>query len=165
MQNPLSRLPRCELPHKAILRLGAFIAKQAILRPVRDSYIEIWPDRLNSAQLIQDEAYRTERAIAVGDKVIVGVNRYTETEEGGAPLLFRPDERVMAEQAERLATHRAERDLAAVDTAIAAVKRAATSDETLMPRILDAVRVEATLGEICGALRAVFGEYQPPATI
>ena len=116
-------------------------------------------------QLIQDEAYRTERAIAVGDKVIVGVNRYTETEEGGAPLLFRPDERAMAEQAQRLATHRAQRDLAAVDTAIAAVKRAAASDESLMPRILDAVRVEATLGEICGALRAVFGEYQPPATI
>ena len=54
-------------------------------------------------QLIQDEAYRTERAIAVGDKVIVGVNRYTETEEAGAPLLFRPDERAMAEQAHRLA--------------------------------------------------------------
>ncbi len=116
-------------------------------------------------QLIQDEAYRTERAIAVGDKVIVGVNRYTETEEDGAPLLFRPDERAMAEQAERLAMHRAQRDLAAVDTAIAAVKRAAASDESLMPRILDAVRAEATLGEICGALRSVFGEYQPPATI
>src|SRR6202049_354152 len=53
-------------------------------------------------QHIQDEAYRTERAIAAGDKVIGGVNRYTETEEGGAALLFRPDERVMAEQAERL---------------------------------------------------------------
>ena len=115
-------------------------------------------------QLIQDEAYRTERAIALGDKVIVGVNRYTETEEGGAPLLFRPDERAMAEQAARLAAHRARRG-SAVDVALAAVKQAATTDETLMPRILDAVRAEATLGEICGALRTVFGEYQPPATI
>jgi methylmalonyl-CoA mutase N-terminal domain/subunit len=116
-------------------------------------------------QLIQDEAYRTERAIAVGDKVIVGVNRYTESEEGGAPLLFRPDERAMAGQAARLAAHRAGRDRSAVDIALAAVKQAATTDETLMPRILVAVRVEATLGEICGALRSVFGEYQPPATI
>ena len=116
-------------------------------------------------QLIQDEAYRTERAIAVGDKVIVGVNRYTETEEGGAPLLFRPDERAMAEQAARLAAHRTRRDRGAVDVALAAVKQAASSDATLMPRILDAVRAEATLGEICAALRAVFGEYQPPATI
>jgi methylmalonyl-CoA mutase N-terminal domain/subunit len=116
-------------------------------------------------QRIQDEAYRTERAIAAGDKVIVGVNRHTETEEGGAPLLFRPDIRVMAEQAARLATHRALRDAASVEVSLAAVKQAATSDETLMPRILEAVRAEATLGEICGALRAVFGEYQPPATI
>ncbi|MFI5284871.1 MAG: methylmalonyl-CoA mutase [Candidatus Dormibacteria bacterium] len=116
-------------------------------------------------QRIQDEAYRTERAVAAGDKVIVGVNRHTETEEGEAPLLFRPDVRAMAEQAERLTRYRALRDPAAVESALAAVRNAASSDETLMPRILDAVRAEATLGEICGALRSVFGEYQPPATI
>ena len=116
-------------------------------------------------QLIQDEAYRTERAIASGDKVIVGVNRYTETEEDGAPLLFRPDERVMAEQAKRLAGHHAHRDGASVQSALRAITDAANTDESLMPRILDAVRAEATLGEICGALRAVFGEYHPPATI
>ncbi len=115
--------------------------------------------------LIQDEAYRTERAIVAGDKVIVGVNRYTETEEEGAPLLFRPDERVMAEQTRRLADHRARRDSRAVEASIEAVTSAAGSDGALMPNILDAVRAEATLGEICGALRAVFGEYHPPATI
>jgi methylmalonyl-CoA mutase N-terminal domain/subunit len=116
-------------------------------------------------QLIQDEAYRTEQAIAAGDKVIVGVNRYTETEEASAPLLFRPDERVMAGQAARLAGHRARRDADAAATALQAITDAAKSDGSLMPRILDAVRAEATLGEICGALRAVFGEYHPPATI
>jgi methylmalonyl-CoA mutase, N-terminal domain len=115
--------------------------------------------------LIQDEAYRTERAIAAGDKVIVGVNRYTETEEDTAPLLFRPDERVMAGQAARLAGHRAHRDAASVAATLLAVTDAAKSDASLMARILDAVRAEATLGEICGALRAVFGEYHPPATI
>ena len=116
-------------------------------------------------ELIQDEAYRTEQAIAAGDKVIVGVNRHTETEEVGAPLLFRPDLRVIAEQVQRLAAHRAHRDAASVDAALGAVRNAATSDESLMPRIVDAVRAEATLGEICGALRTVFGEYHPPATI
>jgi methylmalonyl-CoA mutase, N-terminal domain len=116
-------------------------------------------------QLIQDEAYRTEQAIASGDKVIVGVNRHTETEEEGAPLLFRPDHRVIAEQAARLAAHRANRAAASLDTALGAVRNAASSDDSLMPRILDAVRAEATLGEICGALRTVFGEYHPPATI
>ena len=116
-------------------------------------------------QHIQDEAYRTERAIVSGEKVIVGVNRYTETEEAGAPLLFRPDERAMADQAARLAGHRSRRDTSAVERTLGAVKQAASADEPLMPRILDAVRAEATLGEICGALRVVFGEYQPPATI
>jgi methylmalonyl-CoA mutase, N-terminal domain len=116
-------------------------------------------------QLIQDEAYRTEQAIAAGDKVIVGVNRHTETEEEGAPLLFRPDHRVIAEQAARLAAHRAHRDAASVDAAVGAIRNAAMSNDSLMPRILDAVRAEATLGEICGALRTVFGEYHPPATI
>jgi methylmalonyl-CoA mutase N-terminal domain/subunit len=116
-------------------------------------------------QLIQDEAYRTERAIALGDRVIVGVNRHTETEEDTAPLLFRPDSRVMAEQAVRLSGHRTRRDAQGVERALGAVRRAASSSDSLMPRILDAVRAEATLGEICGALRSVFGEYHPPATI
>jgi methylmalonyl-CoA mutase N-terminal domain/subunit len=48
---------------------------------------------------------------------------------------------------------------------LGAVRDAATSDASLMPRIVDAVRAEATIGEICGALRTVFGEYHPPATI
>jgi methylmalonyl-CoA mutase, N-terminal domain len=116
-------------------------------------------------QLIQDEAYRTERAIAAGDKVIVGVNRHTETEEADPPLLFRPDQRVIAEQAARLASHRARREQASVNVALNAVQEAASSEDSLMPHILDAVRAEATLGEISGALRAVFGEYHPPATI
>ena len=116
-------------------------------------------------ELIQDEAYRTERSIAAGDKVIVGVNRHTETEEAGAPLLFRPDERVMADQALRLAGHRSRRDAASVEASLLAIREAAASDASLMPRILDAVRAEATLGEISGALRIVFGEYHPPATI
>jgi methylmalonyl-CoA mutase N-terminal domain/subunit len=116
-------------------------------------------------QLIQDEAYRTERAIVSGDKVIVGVNRHTETEEEGSPLLFRPDERIMAEQSERIAGHRAHRDGVAAAAAVRAVQEAATAETSLMPLILEAVRAEATLGEICGALRSVFGEYHPPATV
>src|ERR1700680_598420 len=116
-------------------------------------------------ELIQDEAYRTEQAIAAGDKVIVGVNRHTETEEADPPLLFRPDQRIIAEQAARLAAHRARRDQASVDVALGAVQEVASSEHSLMPRIFDAVRAEATLGEISGALRAVFGEYHPPATI
>jgi len=68
----------------------------------------------------------------------------------------------MAEQAARLAGHRARRERGAVDVALAAVKQAATSDATLMPRILDAVPVRRRRsGRSAGRLRAVFGEYQP----
>jgi len=116
-------------------------------------------------QLIQDEAYRAEQDVASGEKVIVGVNKYTETEEAGAPLLFRPDERVMSEQRERLARYRSERDSAAVTKAVDAIRAAAGGDADLMPVILEAVRAQATLGEICGAMREVFGDYHPPTTI
>jgi methylmalonyl-CoA mutase, N-terminal domain len=116
-------------------------------------------------QLIQDEAYRAEQAVASGDKVIVGVNKYTETEEVAPPLLFRPDERAMVEQGERLTRVRRERDPAPVSASLAALRSAAEGDSDLMPAIIDAVRADATLGEICGTLRDVFGEYHPPASI
>ncbi|MBV8194571.1 MAG: methylmalonyl-CoA mutase, partial [Candidatus Dormibacteraeota bacterium] len=116
-------------------------------------------------RLIQDEAYRAEQRIADGDKVIVGVNKYTETEEPEPPLLFRPDERAMQEQLGRLQRHRRARDAAAADASLAALRRAAEGSDDLMPVILDAVRAEATLGEICGTMRDVFGDYQPPASI
>jgi methylmalonyl-CoA mutase, N-terminal domain len=116
-------------------------------------------------QLIQDEAYRAEQAVARGDKVIVGVNKYTETEEGVPPLLFRPDERAMVEQGERLTKVRRERDPDAVGASLAGLRSAAEGDADLMSPIIGAVRAEATLGEICGTLRDVFGEYHAVASI
>jgi methylmalonyl-CoA mutase N-terminal domain/subunit len=116
-------------------------------------------------QLIQDEAYRAEQAVASGERVIVGVNKYTETEEADPPLLFRPDERAVAEQAERLIAHRRDRDAALVERSLAALSGQAKGDGELMPVILDAVRAEATLGEICGTLGEVFGSYHAPASI
>jgi methylmalonyl-CoA mutase, N-terminal domain len=114
---------------------------------------------------IQEEAYRAELAIVSGAKVVVGVNRHTETEEAQPPVIFRSDERAGVEQMERLRALRARRDPDAVAAAIETLRTAATGDGELMPVILAAVRAEATLGEICGALRDVFGEYRPPATI
>ena len=116
-------------------------------------------------RLIQDEAYRVEQRALSGEKVIVGVNKYTETEEPEAPLLFRPDERVMREQQERLERHRSSRDGGAAERALTSLRSAAEGSGDLMPAILYAVRAEATLGEICGALREVFGDYHPPASI
>ena len=116
-------------------------------------------------QLIQDEAYRAEQAVASGERVVVGVNKYTETEEAETPLLFRPDERALREQLERLRRHRQERDATTAAASLEALRSAASGDADLMPSLLDAVRAEATLGEICGTMREVFGEYRPSGSI
>jgi methylmalonyl-CoA mutase N-terminal domain/subunit len=114
---------------------------------------------------IQEEAYRAERAVVSGEKVVVGVNRHTESEEAQPPLIFRTDQRAADEQLARLCGHRERRDQATVTAALDGLRDAAQGDGVLMPSILDAVRADATLGEICGTLRDVFGEYQPPTTI
>jgi methylmalonyl-CoA mutase, N-terminal domain len=114
---------------------------------------------------IQEEAYRAECAIVSGEKVVVGVNRHIESEEAQPPLIFRTDDRTNDEQLARLRGHRARRDQAAASAALQELRAAAQGDGALMPSILDSVRADATLGEICGTLRDVFGEYRPPATI
>jgi methylmalonyl-CoA mutase N-terminal domain/subunit len=104
--------------------------------------------------------------VVSGEKVVVGVNKYTETEEADPHPIFRPDERVMREQASLLEHHRRERDTASAERSLRAL-RAASEDASadLMAPILDAVRAYATLGEICGAMRDVFGEYHPPVSV
>jgi methylmalonyl-CoA mutase N-terminal domain/subunit len=114
---------------------------------------------------IQDEAYRAELAVVSGEKVVVGVNRYTESEEANPPVIFRTDDRAGKQQLERLQAHREQRDSTAVAVALDRLHVVASGIDELMPAILDAVRADATLGEICGTLRDVFGEYQPPTTI
>ena len=113
-------------------------------------------------QRIQDEAYAAELAVVEGRKVVVGVNRHTETEEAAATPIFRPDERAMSEQLQRLHAHRAERDSGQAERSLANLRTAAEGEADLMPPILDAVRSYATLGEICGVMREVFGEYRAP---
>jgi methylmalonyl-CoA mutase N-terminal domain/subunit len=103
--------------------------------------------------------------VVSGEKVVVGVNRHTESEEAQPPLIFRTDQRAADEQLARLRGHRERRDQATVTAALDGLRGAARDDGVLMPSILDAVRADATLGEICGTLRDVFGEYQPPTTI
>jgi methylmalonyl-CoA mutase N-terminal domain/subunit len=114
---------------------------------------------------IQEEAYRAELAVVSGDKVVVGVNRHPESEEAQPPVIFRTDERAATAQLERLRAHRERREAAPGNAALRRLRAAAAGEGELMPAILDTVRAGATLGEICGTLRDVFGEYQPPTTI
>ena len=113
---------------------------------------------------IQESAYRLQRMQEEGDRVVVGVNRF-ETEELEVPPIAGHDRTVETRQAERLAKLRAERDNAAVDAALGAIRTAANNDENMMPLLIDAVEAYATIGEICGVLREEWGEYQEAVTI
>jgi methylmalonyl-CoA mutase N-terminal domain/subunit len=111
-------------------------------------------------QEIQDAAYRYQQEVESGARVVVGVNRYV-TDEPPPAALFQADPAVEARQAERLAALRRRRDPARVDRALDALERAARGPENLMPVFLEAVRAEATLGELCDRLRRVFGVHRP----
>ena len=108
---------------------------------------------------IADAAYRFEKKVASGRRVVVGVNRFTETDDGGTPILSIGAE-VEECQRVRLARVRATRDGDAVASSLSAVRAAAARTEVnVMPSILDAVRVDATVGEIVDALAAEFGRW------
>ena len=113
---------------------------------------------------IQDSAYRYQREIEKGERVVVGVNKFQVEEESPKDLL-RVDPAVRVSQIERLKRLKYERDNVRVKNILSELKNAAEGKDNLMPIILDAVKAYATLGEICDALRNVFGEYQPVSTI
>ncbi|WP_213453008.1 acyl-CoA mutase large subunit family protein [Rhizomonospora bruguierae] len=109
---------------------------------------------------IESAAYRVAQQIETGERVVVGVNRFTvDAEEPYEPL--RVDPSIGAEQAARLKTLRAERDTPAVDAALAALRTAAEGAENVLYPMREALRARATVGEVCAALREVWGRYQP----
>ena len=118
-------------------------------------------------RLVSAHAER-RRAIEAGEQVVVGLNRYEQTEpsplvEGLDELAFeRVDPAAEAEQLERLSAWREERDDIAVTRGLAALKAAASTDENLLPLSIEAAKAGATTGEWADALREVFGEYRPP---
>lgn len=108
---------------------------------------------------IQNAAYAYQKAVEKGEQVVVGVNRFT-LENEAQPELLRVDEALGATRRQQIAAVRASRDNGAVKQRLAELEAAARGAENLMPRILAAVKAEATVGEVCDALRGVFGEYQ-----
>ena len=109
---------------------------------------------------IEDAAYRVAREIDDGERVVVGVNRFAvDGEEPYQPL--RVDPAIEAGQAEKLARLRGQRDTVAFGRAIAALKKAAEGTDNVLYPLRAALRADATLGEVCDALRDIWGEYQP----
>ncbi len=112
---------------------------------------------------IQESAYQYQKALERGDQVIVGVNKYAmENEPQEVPILV-IDESVRNHQVERLEQARSQRDHGAVSRTLDALRKAAQRGDNTMPATIDAVREYATLGEICSALRDVYGIYEEPA--
>jgi methylmalonyl-CoA mutase, N-terminal domain len=107
---------------------------------------------------IEASAYRHQSEVEAGDRVVVGVNRFTEEEEERVELLHVDPESERRQQ-ERTARVRAERDGGAAQAALAAVRRAAEGDANLLPPIREALRARCTVGEICGTLRDLWGTY------
>src|SRR5713101_7940617 len=107
---------------------------------------------------IAEASFAYQQKLEKGEKRVVGLNCYTETVEKPVEIL-RVSHEVERDQARELAARRAGRDQAAADAAIAGMLAAARSGTNMIPAMLDAARAEATLGEICGALREEWGGY------
>ncbi|HYN36454.1 MAG TPA: methylmalonyl-CoA mutase family protein [Actinomycetota bacterium] len=111
-------------------------------------------------QEIEESAYRMAKEIESGDKVVVGVNKFTKGEEDAAEL-YELDPELQRRQIERLNRVRGERDQPAVDAALGSLNETARGEGNLLYPMRDALSQYATLGEVSDVLRGVFGEYEP----
>ncbi len=108
---------------------------------------------------INESAYRYQLAVESGERIIVGVNKFQIEEDFPIDNILKVDPEDEERQKARLRKLKEERDNEKVKRALERVRKAAEGDENLMPPIIDAVRVYATVGEISDVLREVFGEY------
>ncbi|MFZ5866652.1 MAG: acyl-CoA mutase large subunit family protein [Thermodesulfobacteriota bacterium] len=115
---------------------------------------------------IETRAYEIQCAIEQGRRVVVGVNKYQmEEAEDQHVSLFQSNPQAEKDQIERLRALRQRRNRDKVTAALGALRQAAQGDRNLMPLLIEASEAYASLGEICGVLREVFGEYKPVRTI
>jgi methylmalonyl-CoA mutase N-terminal domain/subunit len=125
-----------------------------VLRAIESGYIQ---------REIQQAAYEHQKSVEGGERVVVGVNRYVS--DAPTPPTLHIDPEIERGQIARLQDLRARRDAARVASTLQEVESTARSDRNLIPPILEAVKVYATVGEVSNALRQVFGEYQESVVI
>ncbi|WP_135851884.1 acyl-CoA mutase large subunit family protein [Halorussus salinus] len=129
--------------------------KGGMLQAIEDQWVQ---------RQIQDVAYERQREIEEKERVIVGVNEFEVDEEPEVDI-----QEVTEEDEQRQIDHlnavKDDRDDEAVEAKLDALREAAEGDDNLMPYIVDAVKAYATVGEICGVMRDVFGEYRPGAAV
>ena len=110
---------------------------------------------------IQDSAYRYQKAIEAKDEIVVGVNAFENDDKVDLEML-KVDPALEVNRRDELARLRQTRVQDTVDSLLTRLENAAQSDDNLMPLFIECVKQEVTLGEICGTLRRIWGEYQPP---
>lgn len=130
-------------------------AMGGMLRAIESGYVQ---------REIQEAAYTYQKAVETGEAIVVGVNAFKSDEGSGIPIL-RIDPQNERDQIERLRALRERRDSAKTETALRDLAEAAAGTENLLPRILNCVESEATVGEISNRLRSVWGEYQESLTV
>jgi methylmalonyl-CoA mutase N-terminal domain/subunit len=144
-----------EIETEVLAELGRIDAMGGAVRGIEEGY---------QKREIEHTAYEHARRVDSGDQVVVGVNRYVE-DGGPQPRLQRVDEQVRAEQIARTAAVRGARDGRAVTDALTTIERAARGSDNLLPPIREALRLRATLQEVCDVLRGAFGTHVPGAGI
>ncbi len=137
----------------------AYIEKIDAMGGIAKSVEEGYPQRE-----IARSAYDFQRQVDSADRVIVGVNRYQQAEDGDPIPTLKIDIATEKDQADRVRAVRASRDAAAAERSLAAVRAAARDPEAnMMPPIVSAVKNHVTLGEICDIFRDEFGVHTDPA--
>ena len=144
-----------------ILAMGGGTDREHPIGPMTSGILRGIEDGWFMAE-IAEAAFEYQRKLEKGDKRIVGVNCHEATVTGDLEIL-RVSHEVESRQVADLAQRRQQRDQAAVDAALARMVETSRGSDNMTPAMLDAVRAEATLGEICDALRAEWGEYREPA--
>jgi methylmalonyl-CoA mutase N-terminal domain/subunit len=126
-----------------------------MLRAVESGYVQ---------REIQEAAYEYQRAIEKDEAIVVGVNRFQDKQDSPVPTL-RIDKTIEIQQIERVQAVRARRDAALAATRLSQLEEAARGTANVLPRILECVEAEVTVGEISNQLRRVWGEYRETFTI
>ena len=126
-----------------------------MLRAIETGYVQ---------KEIQESAYRYQKAIEADEAIVVGVNRFQSETENTVPTL-KIDPAIEQQQIARVRAVREARSAAEADSALTKLEAAARGTENLLPRILDCVEAQVTVGEISNRLRAVWGEYKETSTV
>ena len=144
-----------QLENRAIDYIEKIDAMGGMLRAIETGYVQ---------REIQEAAYEYQRAVEKHEAIVVGVNKFQTSEEEKIPIMT-IDERIERDQVERVRAVRERRDISQADTAIRRLTEAAMGTENLLPRILECVESEVTVGEISHALRKVWGEYKEAVSV